>query len=580
MKLLSSIKSKLITISFLILTIPLIITGTLAYYKSASSLDDLGSTNLKNSVEMTISMVEALNKEVEKGNISLEEAQEEVKVAILGEKNTDGTRAINPNLDLGENGYMFVLDPEGNQVAHPKLEGQNSWDSVDSSGVKSTQEIIKKGSNGGGFTYFDWPLPNNQNKIASKVTYSKIEPNWGWIIVAGTYMYDFNKPAQQILNVVLLVIGVTILVGLLIIWVFSSRISKPINMVSEHMEHLSNGYLSQAHIQIKSKDEVGRLANAMNHLQSRLQDMIQNVANASETITSQSEEFTQSANEVREGGEQIASTMQELSSGAESQAHSATELTEMMENFNIKIVEANKHGEDIVKTSYEVLAMTEEGRVLMDQSVKQMENIHQKVTTAVENVQGLNTQTKEISKLVHVIQEIAAQTNLLSLNAAIEAARAGEQGKGFAVVASEVRKLAEQVSDSVSEITNIVERIIQGSNDAVSSLQSSYEEVENGTNQIKVTGQTFGNINESVTDMVNKAQDISINLRELTENSSEMNKSIEEVAAVAEESAAGVEQAAASAQQSSSSMDEIARGAEDLAALAEQLNRHVSQFKL
>src|SRR5690606_1885736 len=270
-------------------------------------------------------------------------------------------------------------------VAHPNLEGQNSWDSVDPNGVKSTQEIIKRGSDGGGFTNFDWPLPNDPDKIASKVAYSKIDSSWGWVIVAGTYMSDFNKPANEILSVVLLIIGAALVIGTLIIWFFATKIAGPINKVSDHMDNLANGYLSQAPLQIKSKDEVGRLANAMNNLQASLKEMIQNVANASETITSQSEEFTQSANEVREGGEQIASTMQELSSGAESQAHSATELTEMMENFNLKIVEANKHGEEIVTTSDEVLAMTEEGRVLMDQSVKQMENIHQKVTTAVEN---------------------------------------------------------------------------------------------------------------------------------------------------------------------------------------------------
>ncbi len=186
--------------------------------------------------------------------------------------------------------------------------------------------------------------------------------------------------------------------------------------------------------------------------------------------------------------------------------------------------------------------MAEEGRVLMNQSVKQMEYIHKTVSVAVQNVKGLNEGSKKISTLTEVIQEIAEQTNLLSLNAAIEAARAGEHGKGFAVVASEVRKLAEQVSQSVGEITGITGGILEESNKAVASLESSYSEVENGSKQIEITGSTFGEIHSSVSSMADKVHHITDRLQELTGSSQEMSQSIEEVAAVAEESATGVEQ--------------------------------------
>lgn len=575
----SSIKVKLITISILLLSIPLIITGIVGYYSSKTNLDELGATNLKNSVEHTLELMDVLNEQVENGNLTLEEAQERVRIAILGEMQEDGTRPINPNIDLGENGYLFITDVNGTSVAHPSIEGENSWDDEDTKGNKFVQDYVNKGIDGGGYTYYDYFLPNTEIP-AEKVNYTKAFPEWDWVVGAGAYMMDFNAPAKDIRNVVLLVIGLTLLIGTIIIWFFANRVAKPINMVSEHMNHLANGDLTQEHIQLKAKDETGQLADAMNRMQSGLKDIIANVSHASETITSQSEEFTQAANEVRESGGQIASATQEMASGAESQADSATTLHEMMEDFNTKILAADRNGEEIAKTSNKVLAMSEEGSTLMNKSVAQMETIHQKVSDAVQKVKSLDGDTREISQLVQVIQDIADQTNLLSLNAAIEAARAGEHGRGFAIVAEEVRKLSDQVTHSVEEITHIVDRILQGSDQVVHSLQSSYEEVEHGADQIKVTGHTFENINDSVTDMVSKIQSISSTLVELTENSREMNESIEEVASVAEESAASAEQTAASTQQTSSSMEEIANNAEELAALAEQLNSQVSKFKL
>src|SRR5690625_1911185 len=166
---LNSIKTKLIVVSILLLTIPLIVLGIFSYQKSVSSLDELGASNLKTSVKMTIEMIDALDEEVEKGNLTLEEAQEKVKVAVLGEMNSEGHRPINKDIDLGENGYIFILDDKGNVLAHPTIEGDNTWDATDPNGVKSTQLNIKTANEGGGFTYFSWPLPDDESVIAPKV---------------------------------------------------------------------------------------------------------------------------------------------------------------------------------------------------------------------------------------------------------------------------------------------------------------------------------------------------------------------------------------------------------------------------
>lgn len=136
----ASIRIKLISISFLLLIAPLLIVSFSNYFQSKSNLDELGKINLKNGVVMTLEMIDALNKEVESGKISLEEAQEKVKVAILGEKDNKGIRPINNQLNLGENGYIFIVDPQGNVMAHISLEGQNMWEAQNAAGEKFVQK--------------------------------------------------------------------------------------------------------------------------------------------------------------------------------------------------------------------------------------------------------------------------------------------------------------------------------------------------------------------------------------------------------------------------------------------------------
>nr|WP_272941586.1 methyl-accepting chemotaxis protein [Ornithinibacillus scapharcae] len=209
-----------------------------------------------------------------------------------------------------------------------------------------------------------------------------------------------------------------------------------------------------------------------------------------------------------------------------------------------------------------------------------MKEIYEDVKAAVEKVKGLEQKSLEISELVIVIKGIAEQTNLLALNAAIEAARAGEHGTGFAVVANEVRKLAEQVTASVTDISHIVEGVQSESVGVADALQKSYEQVEKGTDQIRVTGETFDQINVAVNEIEKQIKGISDSLVGITTTSEKISLSIDEIAAIAEESSAGVEQTSASVQQSSSAMEEIAGSAESLTELADSLNNSIKKFKI
>ncbi|MCM3410075.1 methyl-accepting chemotaxis protein [Metabacillus litoralis] len=370
-----------------------------------------------------------------------------------------------------------------------------------------------------------------------------------------------------------------IIIGVIIAFFINRQIKQKLNNVINMATEISNGNLLVEESDYDSKDEIGQLSLAMNSMLVNLRDMIKQISNVSENVSEQSVVLTQSSAEVKEGSSQVAVTMQELSAGAETQANDASDLAETMSGFVDKIKESNSFGETIVFSAVSAQGLTEEGTRLMESSISQMDKINTIVKESVDKVKQLDTQSKEISNLVGVIQSIAEQTNLLALNAAIEAARAGEHGKGFAVVASEVRKLAEQVTLSVSDITGIVSSIQKESNNVVMSLEEGYSEVVKGTSDIQTTGKTFEEIHLAITEVVDKIQGVAMRLSDIDIECGKMNNSISNIASISEESAAGIEQTSASIQQTSTSMEEIARSAEGLTELSDDLNGLIKRFE-
>jgi len=472
-------------------------------------------------------------------------------------------KSVANNVKIGENGYAVVIDSKNQYLVHPKEE----------TGENATGEWAKTVASDeqGQFTY----SLDGENK---EMIFSTNDIT-GWKVLGTMYTSELKDASSGILISTTIVVAISLIAGSILIFFIIRTIMKPINSLSTSLNKISEGDLTET-ITVENDDELGKLAKDVKQMQENLKDVITKVLTASENLTSQSEELTQSATEVKTGSEQIASTMEEVASGAESQANNASELSSNASTFTAKVQEANANGEVIHQSSSEVLEMTGDGSKLMEQSVEQMKAIDQIVQDSVQKVQGLDAQSKEVSKLVTVIKDIAEQTNLLALNAAIEAARAGEQGKGFAVVADEVRKLAEQVANSVSEITGIVGNIQNETSSVVESLQEGYSEVEKGTTQIKNTGETFNKIDNAVNEMVESIQSVTTNLSTMAKTSEGMNASIDEIASVSEESAASVEETSAASQQASSSMEEVTSSSEELSKLAEELNGLVRKFKL
>ncbi|WP_419893382.1 methyl-accepting chemotaxis protein [Oceanobacillus kimchii] len=373
---------------------------------------------------------------------------------------------------------------------------------------------------------------------------------------------------------------ITIAIGVTIFSIVSVQISRNLKQVVQITSKVAAGDLTATHMEYNGKDEIGQLSASVNQMKDNMKAILTKVSSASSSVLERSDHLTQAATEVKEGNSQVAATMEELSAGAETQANGASDLSEKMSGFVEVVNKSRENGDEITSTTEKMLEQTNQGTALMRNSMKQMHRIDEIVKVSVDKVKGLDQQSRDISNLISVIKDISEQTNLLALNAAIEAARAGEHGRGFAVVADEVRKLSEQVSNSVGEITTIVSNIQDGTKEVVSSLNNGYKEVQEGTTQIESTGDNFKTIQHGVNDMVSKIEHITSDLLNIVENSTNMNQLIEEIASTSEESAAGVEQASAAAQQTSSSMEEVAGSANSLAELAIDLNNQLQVFKL
>ncbi|MDK2867641.1 MAG: hypothetical protein PWP38_1956 [Clostridiales bacterium] len=576
-----SMKMKLVSISAFLLIVPMILIGVTSYWQAKQALTSKGEIILKNAVTQAVGLIDAQKQAVARGEISLEDAQEAVKQKLLGPMDAEGKRPISKAVNLGEHGYFVVYSPKGIEIMHPSLEGQDVWDAEDKSGsgLKLVQEQIKAAMNGDGYVSYAWTLPDSE-EIGTKLSYQLYDPDWEWIVSAGAYAMDFDAAANGILYNMIIILVITMIVGIVVILLFSNHIAKPIVSITGALVEVSEGNLTIDPVQNKNSDETAILASSFNLMLTNMRNMIETTIHSSESVGALSdslsgitEETTKAINEVVITIQEVANAVADEASGAEAVAGKMNVLSKSIEFIAEATAQMNRAIEDTVKKSKEGI----QTMVKLEAASGQTDDATRKIAEVIKKVDESNG---KINMITNSITDISEQTNLLALNASIEASRAGEAGRGFAVVAEEIRKLAVQSASAVSEIKSIIDEINRYSQLSVETMDDVKGVIKSQNEMVDITKVQFDSIAEAI-------QSLSQVVEKLTGESNEMNtmradilEAVLNISASTEETSAATEEVSASSEEQLAGMTEINEQTAQLNTVAHKLNQIIKQFKI
>lgn len=328
-----------------------------------------------------------------------------------------------------------------------------------------------------------------------------------------------------------------LLLGIILSVVITRSITGPVKVINAGVKSLAAGDFTHT-ITVRSKDEIGELAQAVNQTREQLKVLISEISDVAQTVAAQSQELAASAEEVNGTAEEVASTTNEVAAMAE----------KSMDNARVTAAESQR-----------VVEVAESGGATVRQTVEKINAISQSVAEVNHSIQGLGELSKKIGNITNLITGVADQTNLLALNAAIEAARAGEHGRGFAVVAEEVRKLAEQSASAAKEIGGLIGQIQADIENTARLMEQGSADVQEGVALASNAGQALGSIIEAVNNNIQLVDEIAQGSRQTSE---------------------GTQQLSASNEQVTSTIQQVTGATQELANIAGKLQTSVSQFKV
>lgn len=377
------------------------------------------------------------------------------------------------------------------------------------------------------------------------------------------------------------IIGTSILViAIVAAYLLIRRMISPLTKLSKGVNLVAQGDLTHNPILFNSKDEIGTLARNFNDMTQSLRLLITEVNETSMQVASSSEELSASAQETNRAGEYSVNVTIELADSANSQLQNMEGEYKSVQDLSRFITEIAGNADNAMNNAVSNANKARTGREAMDSTTQQMRVVSDSITDLALIIETLGGYSKEIENIVGTIASIAEETNLLSLNAAIEAARAGEEGRGFAVVAHSVRKLAERSAHSAAQIGQLVNIIVNQMDQAGETMKRSTEEMEHGREMIATAGQSFSEIEMSVSGMASQSQQISGTVRQLSLISDRLVTTLQNIVNVANQTASSAETLSASSEEQLAAMEEVESAAAFLSSLAEKLQILIERFKV
>lgn len=475
------------------------------------------------------------------------------------------------NTKLSENSKTIILDKNGNTIAYDNLESvENSENLLDKySKDKKVLSCVQEAILGNNVV--------NQVKVEGEkkiLAFSPIPNTDGWSIGIEAHVKDFTN---QLKYSILFFVVLSIIFLAFAIWgscYLAKKIMSSLKVSMDTLNRLAKGDFStpvenldpkfniqdliDVHNYVRTVRDsnnavindidfiLGEMANGNLNVESGITEKYvgdySNILLAENSIRSQ---LNDNLREILRISELVASESDQVSSGAQSLAQGATEQSGSIQELSASILEVNQNINKNAKESENAKVLTTESARIMKNSLYEME----KTLKAMEKI---SSTSNDISKVIKAIDDIAFQTNILSLNAAVEAARAGEAGKGFAVVADEVRNLSQKSAEAAKNSTMLIE--------------SSINAVEQGTKLVNQTSTNFKEVAEKsdeVTDLVGAISDMA-----------------QQQAEAVNQISFGIEQISTVVQQNSATSEESAAASEELSAQAKVLKELVRKFKL
>jgi methyl-accepting chemotaxis protein-2 (aspartate sensor receptor) len=365
-------------------------------------------------------------------------------------------------------------------------------------------------------TSYPWQNPGDAAPRTRVVAYSLFK-DWNWLVAGGTYEDEIVQEAAHLRNrAIFSGLAALAIFAVILHAVMQRTVTRPLTEARDAAARMAQGDLSVS-LASSRRDEIGRLATAMNEIGKGLSSVV---------------------GQVRSGAEQIANASGEISSGnldlcarteeqAATLALTASAMQGLTETVRRNAGDALQANQLAVNTSI----VAEEGGRMVSQVIERME--------------AIKASSGRINDIIGTIDGIAFQTNILALNAAVEAARAGEQGRGFAVVASEVRNLAQRSAAAAKEIKALI--------------QASSSEVDAGSRLVQEAGTTMAEVVNSASQVTGIMSRISAASSEQTGGIEDINRSIGEMDQVTQHNAAMVEEASAAAQAMQEQAAQLAR---------------------